>query len=259
MATRDFTEFDDTGIVLARGVFREYDVWLRVLFRERGILHLSAFGGLHSRRRFVGCLDVFNILLCRVRDRGGWGNFLDLREAQLVEGPGLMRTDARRRGLGMNCLKLLDAMDVPEECAADCFRLGRETLHLLNDPSCDIGLLPLFFRLKYMTCMGYVPDFTRCGLCRAPVEGDAFFSVMDGAPLCGECHARYRGSPSGFMLRHATLELLQWARDTWPADWRNMPGTALSGGERGLAHQCVDEVLRFHAGLVWEQGRFRHS
>ena len=59
-------DWSDTGFVVAKGLFREADVWLRILFRGHGMQTVFAFGGAHSRRRFVGCLDVMNILTCRV-------------------------------------------------------------------------------------------------------------------------------------------------------------------------------------------------
>ena len=57
-------DWSDTGFVVAKGLFREADVWLRILFRGHGMQTVFAFGGAHSRRRFVGCLDVMNILTC---------------------------------------------------------------------------------------------------------------------------------------------------------------------------------------------------
>ena len=46
-------DWSDTGFVVAKGLFREADVWLRILFRGHGMQTVFAFGGAHSRRRFV--------------------------------------------------------------------------------------------------------------------------------------------------------------------------------------------------------------
>ena len=122
-------EWSDRGLVLAKGIFREYDVWLRVLFREHGVLTVLAFGGLHSRRRFVGCLDLLNLLECRVKVKG---NYLYLTEALLLKGPGTLRSIPSRQGLAMNLVKLVDCLSVPQDLAGETLRLLEEGLELLS-------------------------------------------------------------------------------------------------------------------------------
>ena len=53
-------EWSDTALVLGVGRFRESDLWLRMLTRRHGIVSAFAFGGSRSRKRFCGCLDLFN-------------------------------------------------------------------------------------------------------------------------------------------------------------------------------------------------------
>ena len=53
-------EWSDTALVLGVGRFRESDLWLRMLTRRHGIVSAFAFGGSRSRKRFCGCLDIFN-------------------------------------------------------------------------------------------------------------------------------------------------------------------------------------------------------
>ena len=52
-------EWSDTALVLGVGRFRESDLWLRMLTRRHGIVSAFAFGGSRSRKRFCGCLDLF--------------------------------------------------------------------------------------------------------------------------------------------------------------------------------------------------------
>ena len=245
-------EWNDTGLVLARGTFREYDVWLRVLFREHGVHTVFAFGGLHSRRRFVGCLDILNILDCHVAESRN-GRYEELCEAVLVRGPQLLRTRPSRQGLAVNCLKLLDSASVPAEAAADAFRLMEESLVLLDSESGAGPLLPLFFRLKCMALLGYAPDFLQCCLCRSPIGRESFFCVEEGGVLCRTCQGQCTGRSSGAVLSLTTLQMLQAVRLSWPLQWQ---GLQLDGQERRKVSLCLDGMLRYHVGIAWDRGHY---
>ena len=53
-------QWTDDALVLRIGKFREADMWVRFLARDKGLVTAFAFGGSRSRRRFTGCLDAFN-------------------------------------------------------------------------------------------------------------------------------------------------------------------------------------------------------
>ena len=254
-------EWSDRGLVLAKGIFREYDVWLRVLFREHGVQTVLAFGGLHSRRRFVGCLDLLNLLECRVKVKG---NYHYLTEALLLKGPGTLRTIPSRQGLAMNLVKLVDGLSVPQDLAGRTLRLLEEGLELLSREYVS-QTLPLFFRLRLMAILGYAPDFLHCCLCRKDLVEKSFFCVEEGGPMCSSCHSRFGGGRrTGAWLEPATLELLQLVRGEDPLSWPkeawsdsgegSVPG--LEAGQRRAASQCIDGILAYHVGLAWEKGRF---
>ena len=218
-------EWTDRGLVLAKGVFRENDVWLRVLFREHGVLMVSAFGGLKSKRRFVGCLDVMNVLECRVKERKG---FHDLVEAVLLGGPGALRKKPKAQGLAMNFLKLVDSAGFTKDLSPEMLRLLEESLELLKadgdvpdapNVTANTAALSLFFRLKFMGLLGYASDFLSCGLCSKPLFARSFFSVEEGALLCSACFGQSHAGYQGAWLDPSTLCLLQEARDTWPSQW----------------------------------------
>ena len=86
-------QWTDDALVLRIGKFREADLWVRILAREKGLVTAFAFGGSRSRRRFTGCLDVFN----RIRVSAAYsrdGRFLNLQEATLLAGPERLRREA---------------------------------------------------------------------------------------------------------------------------------------------------------------------
>ena len=136
-------DWSDTGFVVAKGLFREADVWLRILFRGHGMQTVFAFGGAHSRRRFVGCLDVMNILTCRVSPSRR-GTYLDLEEAVLEKGPERLRHSPALLGIAANCLKFTRAVGVPEQSGEEGFRLLSEMLARLESGDAPSVLSPFF-------------------------------------------------------------------------------------------------------------------
>ena len=180
-------DWSDTGFVVAKGLFREADVWLRILFRGHGMQTVFAFGGAHSRRRFVGCLDVMNILTCRVSPSRR-GTYLDLEEAVLEKGPERLRHSPALLGIAANCLKFTRAVGVPEQSGEEGFRLLSEMLARLESGDAPSVLFPLFFRLRLAGILGYAPGFDICASCGRPVEGAGI--SLSRRPVCSVRSAR---------------------------------------------------------------------
>ena len=81
-------EWSDTALVLGVGRFRESDLWLRMLTRRHGIVSAFAFGGSRSRKRFCGCLDLFNELQISTKTTRN-GMYLSLQEGAPAFADGL--------------------------------------------------------------------------------------------------------------------------------------------------------------------------
>ena len=164
-------QWTDEAIVLRIGKFRETDLWVRFLSRERGVVTAFAFGGSRSRRRFTGCLDVFNVLSVSVASSRD-GRFLNMKEATLLGGPERLRRDWQRQGMAANCVRFLEAMDVPPDNAGAAFGLMRGTMHLLEQEGAALmPLTPMLFRFRLAADQGYVPDLAACARCGRPLGG----------------------------------------------------------------------------------------
>mgnify|MGYP002597650787 FL=1 len=243
-------DWSDTGFVVAKGLFREADVWLRILFRGHGMQTVFAFGGAHSRRRFVGCLDVMNILTCRVSPSRR-GTYLDLEEAVLEKGPERLRHSPALLGIAANCLKFTRAVGVPEQSGEEGFRLLSEMLARLESGDAPSVLFPLFFRLRLAGILGYAPGFDICASCGRPVEGAGRFSVEEARVLCEEGASRSRGG--GIVLSAKALDVLRDVQQEYPLSW---PASGLSPQDRRQTAQAIDAFVQYHLGFTWERGRF---
>lgn len=245
-------EWTDSGFVVARGLFRESDIWLRVLFAGHGLQTVFAFGGARSRRRFVGCLDVLNVLRCRVA-ASRTGPYLELCEATLEQGPHALRHSPALLGLAMNCLKFAEAAGVPPASSPRAFRLLAGTLAVLDASSRPPALFSHFFQLSLAGILGYAPDFAACGQCGAAVAHGASFLVEEGRILCPECAA---GAPSrGLALSAAALDVLRDVQQEYPASW---PDGGLSPSDRRAVARAIASFVQFHLGLAWANGRYAH-
>ena len=260
-------EWSDTALVLHVGRFRETDMWLRLLSRQRGIFNVFAFGGSRSRRRFCGCLDLLNTLHCRVKSSRN-GEFLALQEGVLLRGPQRLRTDWPRLGMAMNCVRFLDVLGITRDGAPAAFQLLEEVLACLEEDAPPHSLLPLFFRLRLASDQGFAPALDMCAHCGASTEGqDGIFLMDEGHVRCASCsggHGRPEGlgsrTDSGAAWRYAVrlpaagLDLLRRVQQESPVQW---DGNALSLPERRACARAIDGFVQYHLGIAWEEGRFR--
>lgn len=245
-------EWTDTTLVLRVGKFRETDLWVRLLGQEQGIVTAFAFGGARSLKRFTGCLDPYNILLSRAA-YNRTGNFLNLQETTLLEGPTRLRADWRVQGLAANALRFLEAMGVPPGNASVSFHTLRAYLGLLEYTQNPSPLFPVLFRFRVAADQGYVPDLSYCMHCGLDLntQTHCYMMVTEGQALCTSCHERLQ---TGMRLQKESLETLRFVQSSMPTDWENaMPNAEISR----QVSRFIDAFLRYHIGLEWQGGHFR--
>lgn len=242
-------------VVLRLRHFRESDIWLKVLGKEQGTARLFAFGGAKSRRRFCGCLDIFNTLLCRVRSSKD-GKFLYLDEASLLDGPRTLRSDWKRMGMANNCLRFLEAFDISSEYSLESFSLVNDMKATLESRMPVSCLFPFFFRFRFASIMGFAPNLAACAICGKKIENESFFGVDEGQLCCPDCNATYGFSKRyfNFRLSGSGLDLLRAVQQNSPSLW---PKDDLSPSIRRVCGQIIDAFIQYHLGLMWENGMYR--
>ncbi|MCL1986110.1 MAG: DNA repair protein RecO [Betaproteobacteria bacterium] len=245
-------EWTDKALVLHVGRFREADMWVRLLTRRQGVLTAFAFGGSRSRKRFCGCLDIGNSIMCRVKNTRLAG-YLALQEASLLQGLRRLRTDGHRLGLAMNCLRFLEVLGVQGEEARGAFSLAEDILALLEQDSPPSSLLALLFRLRIASDQGFAPFLHGCVRCgRQAREGENWQFLLDqGGLLCRDCRTTGRYTLD---LALASLVFLRKVQNSAPLLW---DAAHLDPAERRQCGRVVDAFVQYHLGITWEEGRFR--
>ena len=264
-------EFTDRSIVLRLGGFREADLWVRLLSPTRGIFSAFAFGGSKSRRRFSGCLDLFNEVHFHVKSSGQSG-YLALQEGTLLRGPDRLRRDWRKLGVAVNCSLFLEsfclgggpgAVDTADwtdgaDGAARSHNLFVQLLNALESDAPASPLLPIFFRARLAFEQGYALSPQGCSFCGQAWEAGSQAALLLGEHglICRDCAARLNSGARRFNLGPESLAALRHILEQPLQDWRDMP--APEQGQKECA-RAADAFLQFHTGLHWSRGRFRRG
>ncbi|MDL2317277.1 DNA repair protein RecO C-terminal domain-containing protein, partial [Desulfovibrio sp. OttesenSCG-928-A18] len=251
-------DFSDRALVLQVGSFKEADLWVRLLSPVRGLFTAFAFGGSRSRRRFVGCLDMFNEVQIQVNSARR-GDYLALQEAVLIRGLSRLRTDWPRLGAAMNCARFLQSFGVSAEGAEKAHALTCQTVRLLEECPAASSLLPLFFRARFVFEQGYALEAERCSGCGAalisahslPLAGaagqGAFLQVREGRILCPACAALSGGQ--GLRLDQEALRIVHRIMNQPPAAWTL---EAFSAQSLRQCARALDAFIQYHVGIVWD-------
>ena len=247
-------EWSDTALVIGVGRFRETDMWVRLLTEHRGLVSAFAFGGSCSRRRFCGCLDLFNLLRVRAKTTRN-GQYLALQEGVLLGGPHRLRTDRLRLGMYMNCVRFVEALGVAPDGGAAALALLGDLRTLFEEADAVSELVPTLFRLRMASDQGYQPTLSHCGHCGADMiaTSRAFFAVNDGVVFCPACAGR---QTAGIMVSPVALDVLRQIQEDSPLVWRV---DDLPAEERRQCARVIDGFIQYHLGLRWDKGRFQRN
>ena len=249
-------EFTDRVLILHVGRFRETDLWVRFLSPKRGIMSAFAFGGSRSRRRFSGCLDLFNEVFFSIKTTRN-GLYSALQEGVLVRAPRRLRADWRRLGVAVNCAKFVESFGIAQDGAEKAHTALTELLEILEHDTLPPVNLPLLFRAKIAFDQGYAMDAARCFRCGAALTDSpqAGFSVREGGFFCALC---MQGEQAGkfLSLGHETLDALALVQEYSPLHWSTGSLHFFESRSQRDFARIVDAFIEHHIGLRWHNNRF---
>jgi DNA repair protein RecO (recombination protein O) len=249
-------EFNDRSIVLRLGSFRESDLWVHLLSPARGVFSAFAFGGSKSRKRFSGCLDLFNEVHFQIK--GAQGSYLALQEGVLLKGPDKLRHDWRRLGMAVNCALFVEAVCKGPDGADRTHALFVDLLNCLEGDAPVSPFLPIFFRARLAFEQGYALNPHSCSLCGASLTGpdceggDSRYALPAALPvneqglLCRFCANKIQGSVRRFPLGRESLEVLRVILETPVGAWSAMNQDESSQKE---CIRATEAFVQYNLGL----------
>jgi DNA repair protein RecO (recombination protein O) len=247
-------EFNERGIVLRLGGFREADLWVHLLSPARGVFSAFAFGGSKSRRRFCGCLDMFNELRFQLKETPA--SYLTLQEGMLLKGPERLRRDRSRLGMAVNCALFVESFCKGPDGADKTHALFADLLNSLESNAPLSPFLPMFFRARLAFEQGYALNPRSCSLCGASLLNGNMAGEKSPAPaalcvdgsglLCRGCAAGINSGVRRFPLGQGSLKILRMILENSISAWRVGPEDENSQKE---CVRATEAFLQYHLGL----------
>lgn len=247
------SEWHDHGIILRMGLFHESDYWLKILFKQNGLATVFAFGGAKSLHRFCGCLDLLNILDCKVKISSD-GKFINLQEARLVSAPHRLRSDWRRMGIMANCMRFMEIAGEDFNESAIFYDLLLNLRETLESSPIISNLTPIFFRFAVASAAGYAVNIQNCGNCGNHLDHSANFLISEGKFLCPACENKFRKVISGLHITPPVLKMLQLVQFKMPQEW---PRQMLDRSTTFLCSLVVEKFINWHMGITYSDTGFK--
>ncbi|MCL4502305.1 MAG: DNA repair protein RecO [Deltaproteobacteria bacterium] len=202
------TERQTPAIVLTVRDYGEADLLVTFITPTQGRLTGLAKHGKKSRRRFAYCLEPLSRVVFYFSSRPG-RDLEFLQKGELVQAFPSLRRDLTRLGAAAVLAEVTGLLAGPPEAIAEIFATLEESLILLDQGQPPDSLLPAFL-LRLLTLGGYGPRLGWCLKCGKEPAPPLFFSIPQGAMLCGACRA---GVPGPLLpLNPGTWKLLHLAQ-----------------------------------------------
>ena len=194
------------GIVLRTHPFGEADLIVTYLTRDFGIVKAFAKSPRKTKSRFGSSLEPLTY-----SSLSFWGKedaaLPRLTQSDIIHSFSALR-ESLRCFFRVSELIELTLHFVPErDLSRNVYSLLMQTLQTMES-SCSTPLVPLYYKIKLLDMIGYLPGLHVCGRCGG--SGDAFH-ISHGTVLCGKCSEGPEGasrlSPGA---RTFFLSLLKW-------------------------------------------------
>lgn len=158
------------GIVLNELRYKEKSKIVRIFTKELGKVTIMARGALSAKSPLVSVTQMFGL---NQYDLIKGKSFYYIDSAHVINSNFNMRTDYDRLIMASYLLELVDKSFLDNEPNEKVFELFKKTIKILSESTEDIFKIVLAFELKYISFLGYRPNFD--GEFKNPV-----FSVKDG-------------------------------------------------------------------------------
>lgn len=195
------------GIVLRTIPFGEADLIVTYITESHGIIKTFAKSPRKTRSRFGSSLEPLTHSKIAF-----WGkedaSLPRLTQSDIIHSFSSLRNSLKCFLPAAEMVELTLSFVAERDTGSEVYALLMNTLLALEE-GCDTRLLPLCYKVKLLSIVGYLPGLDGCGRCGK--GGDDFY-LSHGTVLCRECslgnESSFRISP-GMMRLHGNL--LEWS------------------------------------------------
>lgn len=226
--------YQTQALVLRTTALGEADRIVTLLSADGRKLRAVARGARRSRRRFLGCLELFSQVDITVAGRSG-SHLERLEEAVLLDGHQPIREELSRFAHACYALELCEAFTVEGDANAGFWKLLVDVLRLLDQRPLR-AVEVCYLELRVLQVAGLCPDFSACLGCGRRQAQRWYADRAASGLFCAEC--RPRGNPTQALVQ-AAVDLLRmlYARRLPAED----PVPRLLGQAGKLLRQLLDE------------------
>ena len=180
-------DFTSHAIIMRVKEFGESDILVTFFTPDTGRLKGLAKGARRSRKRFVNCLDIFNLVNLEY-SRKRKGDLHLIHSGKLIDAyPGL-RTNFSSLLKASYMIELTETLFPWELSDPNMFEILKKSFHLLSEGGKG-DLIPIIFEVMAMSQGGYSINLERCCVCGRVYtgEGTAVFKPDKGGIACMKC------------------------------------------------------------------------
>lgn len=168
----------------------DHDKLLTLLSAEHGKLYAILKGARSMHRRQVAATEPYTWSQVELYERGGvkW-----VKTATANESFPALRYDMDKLFMAAYFCDVAAELSDEGQPADAILSLTLNALHMLSVTQGENARIKGAFEMRAACIGGFTPSLQTCKKCHHPITGDSFLDIMNGAPICKECHTRAEG------------------------------------------------------------------
>jgi|TARA_B100000959_G_scaffold283625_1_gene353005 DNA repair protein RecO (recombination protein O) len=182
-------DIEDKGFILKKTEYGDYDIFGTFYTSSLGKINLLIKNARKSKKRFVGKLELFNLVSIKLKYRQQDSNPSLLQTIDLVGSQDYIGLDKRIMVLSSLVNEYVENFEIQENPSRKKFNY-LENFFLRNDKN-NLSLClneVIKFQLKYLKDLGIAPNIKKCFKCQKELKEINFFDIKNGGNICYNCH-----------------------------------------------------------------------
>jgi DNA repair protein RecO (recombination protein O) len=183
----EMIDFSSHAIIMRVKEFGESDIFVTFFTPDKGRLKGVAKGARRSHKRFVNCLDIFNLVNLEYSPRRK-SDLLIIHSGKLIDAHPGLRDNFSNLLKASYMIELTEILFPWELSDPLMFEILKKSLHLLSEGRSD-DKISVLFEVMAMSQGGYSINLERCCVCGRIYtgEGTAVFKPEGGGIACMKC------------------------------------------------------------------------